>query len=137
MSESLSGKVAAVTGGTRGIGRAIVERFLHEGAHVAFCGATKKGVDRAVKELTERYGESVTGEAADVSKLDQVRNFFRSVEERSGRLDILVNNAGLGIFASVENLQPEDWERMIGVNLTGVYYCSHEALPLMKRSGGG
>lgn len=132
--ESLKGKTAAVTGGTRGIGRAIVDRLLAEGASVAFCGTTQRGIQQAVNEME---GAAVLGGVCDVSKWEDVRKFFRAIEERFGTLDILVNNAGLGIFDSVERLSPEQWDRMIGVNLNGAFYCTHSALPLFRRAGGG
>ena len=75
--------------------------------------------------------------AADVSKPDDVKRFIRAVCERFGSIHILVNNAGVGTFRSVADLAPEDWERMIGLNLSGVYYCCHEVLPILRAGGGG
>lgn len=77
------------------------------------------------------------GAAADVSKLDEVRKFFAQVEERFGGVDYLINNAGMGVFKSVADLSAEEWHRTIDLNLNGVFYCSHEALPRMKKRGGG
>jgi len=74
---------------------------------------------------------------ADVSRLEDVRAFVGAVQKEFGQIHILVNNAGVGVFKSVENLTPEEWHRMIGLNLTGVYYCCHEVLPLLKKGGGG
>jgi len=74
---------------------------------------------------------------ADVSQLDDVRSFIEAVKQRFGTIDILINNAGAGIFGSVAELSPEQWQRMIGLNLTGVYYCCHEILPIFKQNGGG
>jgi 3-oxoacyl-[acyl-carrier protein] reductase len=136
MSEkSLENRVAVVTGGTRGIGRAIAARLLEEGAGVAICSARQKSVDDAVKFLTPKG--RVFGMVADISRLDDVRSFVASVQQDFGSIHILVNNAGTGIFNSVEALTPEDWHRMIDLNLTGVYYCCHEILPLLKKAGGG
>jgi len=135
MSETLSGKVAIVTGGTRGIGRAIVERLLAEGAAVAFCGRSQSGVESATAELSAG-GRRVVGEVADVSSLEDVRRFFRIVDERLGTVDFLVNNAGVGIYKPTLDLTPEEWHRMIDLNLSGVYYCSHEALRRMVGRGG-
>lgn len=137
MLESLSGKVAVVTGGTRGIGRAIAERLLAEGASVAICGRTKEGVDRAVAEMAAQYGNVIWGTPADVSKLEDVHNLFQGVASRFGGVDILINNAGVGVFRSVADLTPEEWHRTIDLNLTGVYYCSHEALQRFRTKGGG
>jgi NADP-dependent 3-hydroxy acid dehydrogenase YdfG len=79
----------------------------------------------------------VWGAQADVSRFDAVKSFVRAVKERFGTVEILVNNAGAGIFRSVGDLQPEEWDRMIALNLSGVYYCSHEVLPLMRAAGQG
>jgi len=133
--ESLSGKVAAVTGGTRGIGRAIVERLLREGASVAFCGRTKQSVDRAVAEL--RDAGKVFGQPADISQFDQVREFFQCIDSAFAGLDILVNNAGLGVFRKVGEMTPEEWHRNIDLNLNGAFYCAHEALARFRARGGG
>ncbi len=135
--ENLAGKVAIVTGGTRGIGRAIVERLLREGASVAACGRSRETVQSLVKDFQETAGNRLLAEIADVSKLDDVRKFFASVDARFGGLDVLINNAGLGIFKSVADLTPEDWHKTIDLNLNGVYYCCHEGLPRMKKRGGG
>ncbi len=137
MGAPISGKIAVVTGGTRGIGRAIAERLLREGAAVAICGRTRDGVSQAVAELAAATGGIVIGEAADVGNLDDVRRFFRAVDERLGAVEILINNAGVGIFKSVLDLTPEEWHRMINLNLSGVYYCSHEALPRFRSRGSG
>ena len=134
---TLSGKVAIVTGGTRGIGRAIAERLLREGAAVAVCGRSRENVQAFVKECQSFAGDRLLAEAADVSKLDDVRRFFENVDARFGALDILINNAGIGVFKSVADLTPEEWRRTIDLNLSGVYYCSHEALPRMKKRDAG
>jgi len=131
----LGGKATIVTGGTRGIGRAIVERLLDEGARVAFCGTRQETVDAAATELSSR-GE-VMGVVADVSKYEQVRRMVSTVNERFGGVDILVNNAGAGTFAPVADLSPEDFDHMIALNLSGVYYSCHEVLPIYKQRGGG
>jgi NAD(P)-dependent dehydrogenase (short-subunit alcohol dehydrogenase family) len=137
MSESIAGKVAVVTGGTRGIGRAIAERLLAEGARVAICGRTQEGVERAVAEMSARPGSVVVGAAADVSRYEDVSKFFRVVDAKLGPVEILVNNAGVGVFGSVADLTPEAWQRTIGVNLNGAFYCSHEALERFRSQGGG
>src|ERR1017187_897772 len=136
MSEKyLENKVAVVTGGTRGIGKAIAARLLEEGARVAICGTRQKSVDNTLTLLSPKG--RVFGMVADISKLDDVRAFVAAVTREFGTINILVNNAGLGIFGSVAELKPEDWHRMIDVNLTGIYYCCHEILPICKASGDG
>jgi 3-oxoacyl-[acyl-carrier protein] reductase len=135
MTKTLSGKVAIVTGGTRGIGRAVAGRLLAEGAAVAICGSSPASVEKATAEMSAD-GQRFLAEVADISKLDDVRRFFRTVEERLGTVDFLINNAGIGIFKPVVDLTPEEWHRMIDLNLSGVYYCSHEALQRMAGRGG-
>ena len=137
MDKFLTGKVAVVTGGTRGIGRAIAEKLLLEGASVAFCGRTSEVVARAAGEMAKATGGTVYGEAADVSKPDQVRRFFQSVDARFGGLRILINNAGLGIFRRVADMSIQEWGQMIDLNLSGVFYCCREALPRFNNCGGG
>lgn len=133
--ESLSGKIAVVTGGTRGIGRAISERLLREGASVALCGRTQESVDRAVTEL--KSAGKVLGHPADVSRPDSVRQFFEAVDQAFGALDILVNNAGEGVFRKTGEMTAEEWHRNIDLNLNGPFYCSHEALARFRNRGGG
>src|SRR5882724_1803147 len=137
MDKYLSGKVAVVTGGTRGIGRAIVERLLAEGASVAFCGRSAEAVARAAGEMAQATGGNVFGEAADVSKPADVRRFFQGVDNRFGALHILVNNAGVGIFRRLGELSLEEWHSMIELNLSGVFYCCREALQRFNNVGGG
>jgi 3-oxoacyl-[acyl-carrier protein] reductase len=133
--ETLSGKLAAVTGGTRGIGRAIAERLLREGASVAICGRTPDSTNRAV-EAMKPLGR-VFGHPADISRVDQVADFFRAIDREFSGLDILVNNAGEGVFRKVADMTPEDWHRNIDLNLNGSFYCSREALARFSKRGGG
>jgi 3-oxoacyl-[acyl-carrier protein] reductase len=133
--DSLSGKIAIVTGGTRGIGRAIAERLLREGASVAICGRTRDSTDRAVTEM-KPLGR-IFGHPADVTRMEQVSNFFQLVDREFGGLDVLVNNAGEGLFRKVADMTPEEWHRNIDLNLNGPYYCSHEALARFIPRGGG
>jgi NAD(P)-dependent dehydrogenase (short-subunit alcohol dehydrogenase family) len=133
--ESLSGKLALVTGGTRGIGRAIAERLLGEGAAVAICGRTSESVASALEAL--RPLGRVFGTAADVSDVEQVRALFEAVDGEFGGLDILVNNAGQGVFGKVAEMTPEEWRANIDLNLNGPFYCSREALARFGQRGGG
>ena len=133
--EPLLGKIAVVTGGTRGIGRAIAERLLKEGASVALCGRTREPVDRTVAEL--KHLGKVFGYPADVTDPAQVSRFFQAVDGEFGGLDILVNNAGAGAFRKVAEMTPEEWRRNIDLNLNGPFYCSREALARFLARGGG
>jgi NAD(P)-dependent dehydrogenase (short-subunit alcohol dehydrogenase family) len=134
--ENLAGKVAVVTGGTRGIGRAIAERLLAEGARVAICGRTRERVEGAVREMESTHPGRVAGEAADVANPGQVAQFFRAVDERLGPVDVLVNNAGAGLFRSTAELSVEEWQQTIALNLNGPFYCSREALRRFSGRGG-
>jgi NAD(P)-dependent dehydrogenase (short-subunit alcohol dehydrogenase family) len=133
--ESLSGKLAVVTGGTRGIGRAIAERLLGEGAAVAICGRSNQSVETALGAL-QPLGR-VIGIAADVTQPGQVSAFFAAVDGEFGGLDILVNNAGQGVFGKVADLTLDQWRSNIELNLNGPFYCSREALARFRKRGGG
>jgi NAD(P)-dependent dehydrogenase (short-subunit alcohol dehydrogenase family) len=133
--KSLSGKLALVTGGTRGIGRAIAERLLAEGAHVAICGRSQAVVDAVTAQLSK--AGKVLGVEADICRMEQVRAMFQAVDHEFGGLDILVNNAGAGFFKKVADMTPEEWHRNIDLNLTGAFYCAHEALARFRARGGG
>ncbi|HSP70687.1 MAG TPA: SDR family NAD(P)-dependent oxidoreductase, partial [Bryobacteraceae bacterium] len=124
----LSKKVCLVTGGTRGIGRAIAKMLLLEGAQVAICGQRQETVDRAVAELTTETAGKVKGKAADVRNHEQVAELFRFVDAELGGLDVLVNNAGIGIFRHVRELSLDEWKHTLETNLYGAFYCSREAL---------
>lgn len=130
-----AGAFAVVTGGTRGIGRSIAETLLRDGASVAFCGRDAASVSRVAAELAP-LGR-VFGRAADVTDLAQVRGFFAAVEQEFGALDILVNNAGAGFFRKTADMTPEEWRACISLNLDAPFYCSHEALRLFQKRGGG
>jgi len=133
MDQFLDKKIAVVTGGTRGIGRSIAEALAECGATVAICGRSEAAVEKATGEL----GPKVIGKAADVSNPEDVRALFEFVDERLGGLDILVNNAGVGYFSSVADTSLENWKSTLGTNLSGVFYCSREALARFRKRGGG
>jgi len=135
MPEELRGQTAVVTGATRGIGRAIAQALLQEGVTVVICGRRQDAVDKAVAEM-KSLGR-VEGRACDVGRFEQVQELFSSVASGFGKLDILVNNAGIGRFAPVTDITPDDWRAMIDTNLSGPFYCVHEAVPLMNKAGGG
>jgi len=134
--ESLVGKIAIVTGGTRGIGRAIVERLLEEKVSVMFCGRTRESVSRALNELADCGGQ-VCGQVADITSAEAVSQLFEAADRAFGGLDILVNNAGAGIFHKVAEMSIDDWRRNIDLNLNAAFYCSREALARFLPRGGG
>ena len=137
MTQFLTSKRAIVTGGTRGIGRAITESLLEAGCSVLFCGRNAQAVQSTIDELKPRYGTKVFGQSADVSSLDDVAELFAYGDEAMGGIDILVNNAGIGIFAKMAECAVDDWRRVIDVNLSGAFYCSKQAVPRMIEAGGG
>jgi 3-oxoacyl-[acyl-carrier protein] reductase len=133
---NVGGKVALVTGSTRGIGRNIAEALAKQGATVVVSGRQEKDVARVVDEM-KGNGTSVLGSACDVRNYEEVEALMKFAVEESGGLDILVNNAGIGIFSPVYELTPEKWDDVIDTNLTGVFYCSHAAIPHLRARGGG
>jgi len=132
--EKLSGKKCVVTGGTRGIGRAIAERLLREGAAVAICGQSGESVNRAVREMSG-LGQ-IFGSVANISRAEDVTKFFEAVDKEFDVLDVLVNNAGTARFRKVGEMSAEDWHRNIDLNLNGAFYCAREALRRFSARGG-
>ena len=130
---NLKGKTAIVTGGTRGIGRAIAEALLHEGLSVCISARKQDEVEMTVREL----GRSTVGFVCDVRDYEQVKTMINYTAKELGGLDILVNNAGIGVFEKVEETSPEDFRAVLETNLFGVFYCCREAIPQMKKRGGG
>ena len=137
MSTPLSEKIAIVTGATKGIGKAVAEALLKEGAKVAICSRTPADVAAAVKKWNGAYAGRIIGQAADVGDASQVSKLFQYVDEHFGAPDILVNNSGLGIFSPMADMSIEQWQTVLRTNLDGVFYCSREAVLRMKTKGGG
>jgi 3-oxoacyl-[acyl-carrier protein] reductase len=160
----LDGKVALVTGGASGIGRAICQRFAAEGATIICNDLVVEAAQKVVEECgQQKHGLAVK---ADVSKSGQVTTMFDKIKKKFSRLDILVNNAGIGLdnpqvrarfnrvlakqqaelakdgkittaLEVTQNLTDEEWNRMIGIHLNGTFYCTREALKLMEKQGAG
>lgn len=134
---SLNGKFAVVTGGTKGIGKAIAEALAVAGASVAICGRSQAEITSTVAGINPRIRGIVIGKVVDLRNSDEVSGFFEFVDSELGGIDILVNNAGVGIFRSVRDLTISDWRTTLETNLSAVFYCCHEALPRMIIRGGG
>lgn len=132
----LKNKTAVVTGGTRGIGHAIVKKYLENGANVAVAGSRKETVDKALAELTE-YGDRVMGIWPDLCDPEAVAMAFSSVKERFGGVDILANNAGISSRTSLYDYTLEEFSKILDVNLKAVFVCSQAAARMMKAQGGG
>ena len=137
MSAELKDKVAVVTGGSRGIGFSIAKALLAEGAKVFICGRDANTVKAALEKLHDTAPANVDGTTADVRNYEDCRKLLKVAAERFGGLDILVNNAGVGVFKPVDQLSVEEWNMTIQTNLSGVFYCCREAIPLMRKRGGG
>ena len=133
----LQGKTAIVTGGTKGIGRGIAEALVGAGVNVCLSARHEAEIERAVAELNSIGEGRVAGFVCDVRNYDEVRSLLENANNTFGGIDILVNNAGIGIFNSVENMSVEDFRATLETNLFGVFYCCHEAIPLMKKRSGG
>lgn len=132
----MENKIAVVTGGTKGIGRAIAESLLKAGAKVFICARDKSELKRALEEMSELG--PVDGEVCDVRSEGQVEAMLKECERVFGGVDVLVNNAGVGIIGkTVEEMSGEEFEQTLQTNLFGVFYCCHHAIPMLKRSGGG
>jgi len=133
----IKGKSALVTGATRGIGLAIAQELLARDARVFICARNSQEVREVVQRLGKEYGDRVQGAACDVTDYEQVRSMFVQVERLFSGLDVLINNAGVGSHSYVEHMPVQEWRSTIETNLSGVFYCCHEAIPLMKRLRGG
>ena len=130
---NLTGKVAIVTGSTKGIGLAVAERMVDAGASVVVSSRTPEDVDA----VADRLGDGAIGVPCDVADPVACQRMVDETLERLGRLDVLVNNAGLGIFKPISKMTVDEWRLQIDVNLGGVFYLSKAALPHLSASGDG
>jgi NADP-dependent 3-hydroxy acid dehydrogenase YdfG len=126
----LSGKAVAITGASSGIGEATALTLARAGASVALGARRKDRIDELAARIEDEGGTAVALEV-DVSDEAAARGFIEAAHERLGRLDTLVNNAGVMLLGPVEQADSEDWRTMINVNLLGLMYCTHAALPIM------
>lgn len=133
----IAGKVALVTGGTRGIGLAIAESLVRQGALVAFTARNPDRLTNVEKSLNVFGPGKAKGFPCDVRSYEEVKSLINGITSEFGGLDILINNAGIGIFSPVELMSPDDFDAVLMTNLFGVFYCCHEAIPIMKQRGGG
>lgn len=133
---TLDNRVAIVTGGSRGIGYAIADALLARGARVAITGLDRSRLAEA-REALAQEGRPVEAIEADVRDAQQVEAMVGRTVSAFGGLDLLVNNAGVGGFARVADTTHDEWHRMIGTNLTGVFYCCKAAIPHLRARGGG
>ncbi len=133
---TLHGKVGVVTGGSRGIGRAVACALAREGAAVTLCARDRVALEKAAAEL-EASGAQVLAIQADVAQVPQVEQVIEGCLERFGSVDILVNNAGITRDNLLLRMKDEEWEAVLSTNLKGVFHCTRAALrPMLKRRGG-
>jgi 3-oxoacyl-[acyl-carrier protein] reductase len=137
MSGFLEGKRALVTGASKGIGLAVAKALNLNGADIAICARNKADLEKSLDQLRGEAGGKVVGRVADVGKSVDVAKLFKAVDGELGGLDVLVNNAGIGIFRSAGELTVEEWDQVIGTNLSGAFYCTREALSRFAQARGG
>ena len=134
----MQGKAAIVTGGTRGIGRAIALDLLRGGLDVVVAARTVAHVEEVPGRLMEEAGQDggrAVGVRADVSSRADCERLVAAAVDAFGRLDVLVNNAGIGRFAPVAEMDPADWDAVQGTNVDSLFYMTHAALPHLRRAG--
>lgn len=132
----LAGKVALITGGGTGIGRAIALAFGREGARVAVAGRRKEKLEETLREL-ENQGSKGLAIVCDVSKAKEAQSAVRETAKKLGRLDALVNNAGVLHASTIEGIREEEWDRLMTINLKGPFLMCRAALPEFRKAGGG
>ena len=138
MEQILKGKVAVVTGGTRGIGYAIVKKYLEAGAKVVLCGSRESTAKSALEKIqAEMPGAEVEAMWPDISSMEEVAAAFATVKEKFGSLDILVNNAGISQNMPLYNYTEKDIDSIIDLNIKAVFVCSQAAARIMKEQGSG
>ena len=135
--ETLRGKVALVTGGSRGIGLAIAHALAADGVNVSVTGLNDAHLSAARPIIESAGPSSVETLRADVRRYEDIDRAINATVGRFGGLDILINNAGVGIFADVADMTMAQWSDVIDTNITGVFYACHAAIPHLRRRGGG
>jgi NAD(P)-dependent dehydrogenase (short-subunit alcohol dehydrogenase family) len=134
--DSLAGKVALVTGAGSGIGKATAKLFAYAGARVGVLTRSRDEVEETCNEIRHGSGEAL-GLTADISRSDQLQRSMQAIEDAWGRLDIVVANAGVnGLWAAIEEIGEEDWQKTLDINLKGTFLTVKHAVPLLKRQGG-
>jgi 3-oxoacyl-[acyl-carrier protein] reductase len=136
MAKGLEGRVAIITGGSRGIGRAVAQCLAEDGASVVVSGLDATRLEAATKEL-EGFGAPVLGVVADVARREDVERLVDQAKERFARIDVLVNNAGITRDALLVRMKDEDWDRVLDVNLRGAFLMTRAVAKIMMRQKGG
>jgi NAD(P)-dependent dehydrogenase (short-subunit alcohol dehydrogenase family) len=133
----LTGRVALITGGGRGLGRAMADGLASAGADVALAGRRVERVEAAAREIAEEHGRRAVGVRADVTSPEDVKALVRRVHDEFGRIDILVNNAGVNVRGPIDELSYDEFRQVQRVNVDGVWLCCRAVAPHMKRAGRG
>lgn len=134
----LKGKIAIVTGGTRGIGFAIVQKYLENGATVILFGSRQETANKAVAELKKKNASyPVEGMAPDLANAADVEKAIHAIHEKYGKIDILVNNAGISQSSSIFDYQPGEFEKIMDLNVTALFHTTKTVVAFMKEQGGG
>lgn len=137
MSISLKNKIAVITGAGKGIGRAIAEALAKEGVHLGLIARTAADLEALAGNLTKQYGIKAVGATADVSVQSEAEAAYAAISQELGTADILINNAGIARFGNLLDMAPEEWKRVVDVNLMGTYHMLRTVLPgMVKRSSG-
>jgi NAD(P)-dependent dehydrogenase (short-subunit alcohol dehydrogenase family) len=137
MTQKLEGKVAIVTGGSRGMGRAYCERFAVEGATVAVIYHSNEDAARDVVGTIKDAGGQAAAFRCDVVNVGAIKHMVSDVAERFGGVDILINNAGIYLFTPVDETTEEVWDQQINTNLKSAFFCTQAVVPEMRKRGGG
>lgn len=133
----LKGKVAVITGGTRGIGFATVKKFLENEAKVVLLGSKQETVEKAIKELKQiNSSYEVIGFYPNLSSKEEMDELFKKVKEIYGHIDILINNAGISSKTKIEDYTDEEYEKITNLNIKSVFNCSKEIIPYLKETKG-
>lgn len=135
--QSLQNKTAIITGAGKGIGRATAIELAKAGVHLGLISRTEEELVSLCKELTEQYGISAYCATADISNQNEAESAVETLIGQLGRVDILVNNAGVAKFGSVLDMDPQDWEKIMAVNVMGTYYITRKVLPTMVEQNEG
>jgi 3-oxoacyl-[acyl-carrier protein] reductase len=133
---SLQGQTAIVTGASRGIGKAIALTLAREGMNVVLAARTKSDLEKVAQEA-QRSGARTHVVSTDVSRAQGVEALVNQTLDTFGRIDVLINNAGMGVFAPVDELEIQDFDRMFSINMRGVFLCTRAVLPHMKKQNSG
>ena len=133
----LTGKVALITGGSKGLGLAMAAGLASAGATIMLVNRNAAEGIQAANDIAGDYGVTTTSFSADISDLQQTQHMVETAMEKFGKIDILINSAGINIRGPIEEITPEDFAKVMHVNVTGTWLCSRAVTPIMKKNGGG